>query len=270
MSFDINYNYCAQHDATKTKWKENIKPSEFRVLNNSGFGIFKSVNIFQDNIRKKSHLKKIVSFAIDIDDKTKDWQAKKILHVGIEPSKIIESKRGYHIYWNLRGDCELKNYEFIVGEMLIPIFSADQAAKDVTRVLRLEGFNHCKNGNYLIKKIYESKAQYTESLFFHLLLDYSKKNKVKINTSKILSNNKIVKKLENNISRKTAHEIAMYLGAKKVGENTYLCCCPAHDEKTPSFRIDQKGDKVLFKCFGSANCSQSKIIKKLMELNLWP
>ena len=34
---------------------------------------------------------------------------------------------------------------------------------------------------------------------------------------------------------------------KKAG-NSYTCCCPFHDEKTPSFSVNQK--KQFFNCFG--------------------
>lgn len=68
--------------------------------------------------------------------------------------------------------------------------------------------------------------------------------------------------------RLTAEQIAVALGAKKPsGRGHWQVCCPAHDEKTPSFRISEKGDRVLFKCF--AGCSQESIIRELRSRGLW-
>lgn len=41
--------------------------------------------------------------------------------------------------------------------------------------------------------------------------------------------------------------IGSYVGLKKRGSN-YVCCCPFHQEKTPSFYVS--GSKQMYKCFG--------------------
>lgn len=42
--------------------------------------------------------------------------------------------------------------------------------------------------------------------------------------------------------------ISEYVGLKKAGANEYKCCCPFHQEKTPSFMVNRS--KQIFKCFG--------------------
>ena len=41
--------------------------------------------------------------------------------------------------------------------------------------------------------------------------------------------------------------LSQSLTLKKRGSN-YICCCPFHNEKTPSFSVSQT--KQIYKCFG--------------------
>jgi len=46
---------------------------------------------------------------------------------------------------------------------------------------------------------------------------------------------------------------------KPTGRNTYLACCPAHDDKSPSLSIKEEHDgHILLHCF--AGCSASDIV----------
>ena len=54
--------------------------------------------------------------------------------------------------------------------------------------------------------------------------------------------------------------LSQYLTLKKRGSN-YICCCPFHNEKTPSFSVSQT--KQIYKCFG---CGQSgNVLSFLMD-----
>ena len=65
----------------------------------------------------------------------------------------------------------------------------------------------------------------------------------------------------------TAEQIAHALDAKKIG-GSWTCRCPAHDEKTPSFRISESDTgKILLHCFGG--CSQKSVIEALRSRGLW-
>lgn len=257
-----NLIYCAQHDQTKSDWKENIKLNDIETYNKKKYGIFVTVNSFLGK-RKKDCLDKLLYWAIDIDQRDKEWQAKRILDIGIEPSKIIESSRGYHIYWKINGNTTIANWEFMVGKMLIPLFEADAGAKDVTRVLRLPNCYHWKdiNNPFLIKKIYYSLAKYDETTMFNLLFKKCTEYNIKLKEEIVFKN------IINKTNKITAHELAYALNAKKCGHNSYICLCPIHNETKPSFRITQAGDKVLVKCFGP--CSQQDIISGLIRRNLW-
>ena len=55
---------------------------------------------------------------------------------------------------------------------------------------------------------------------------------------------------------------------KRAGPGKYVACCPAHDEKSPSFSIEDAPDgKILVYCH--AGCSQDAVIDALRFLGLW-
>ena len=59
-------------------------------------------------------------------------------------------------------------------------------------------------------------------------------------------------------------------GLNKVkwhGDYKFLACCPAHDDRNPSFSVSDKNGKILFKCW--AGCSQEEVISALRDLGLW-
>ena len=124
------------------------------------WGIFWTVNQF-DGPRKKENVKKIISWAVDIDEGSKDEQLSRI-HSFIKPSAIIETKKGYHCYYDSI-DGSVKNYEKVVAG-LIHHLHGDKKAADVARILRVPGFCHWKDQNnpFAIKWKYFSDIKYTE------------------------------------------------------------------------------------------------------------
>jgi len=46
---------------------------------------------------------------------------------------------------------------------------------------------------------------------------------------------------------------------KPKGENSWMACCPAHDDKNPSLVITEKDDRVLIHCH-SHHCSAADIV----------
>jgi hypothetical protein len=63
-----------------------------------------------------------------------------------------------------------------------------------------------------------------------------------------------------------AAQLANALNGKRAG-NSWLACCPAHEDHNPSLSIRQEGDRVLLKCH--AHCTQDAIIDALREQGLW-
>lgn len=61
--------------------------------------------------------------------------------------------------------------------------------------------------------------------------------------------------------------IVSELGGEKRGENEFLCKCPAHDDRSPSLKVDLRNGKILFRCY--ADCSQEEVLKALSMRGLW-
>jgi hypothetical protein len=126
------------------------------------WGIFWTVNQFSGP-RKKENCVKILSWAVDLDDGTKPEQLKRIKSIGIDPSAIVETKNGYHVYYDaINGDIE--NYRPLV-ERIVEKIGGDKNAKDVCRILRVPAYVHWKDQNdpFGVKLIYSSNAEYTEN-----------------------------------------------------------------------------------------------------------
>ena len=148
--------------------------SECKSWNEKNYGIFWTMNKFKGN-RIKSNLEKINVWSVDIDDGTKEEQKQKIKS-GLVPSLVIETKRGYQIYFMAK-DAEEKYFKHIMLDRLIPFYNGDKNAADVSRVLRVPTFYHCKDPNdkFLVKKVYErAKSIYTQKIICTFYPDVNK------------------------------------------------------------------------------------------------
>jgi len=67
---------------------------------------------------------------------------------------------------------------------------------------------------------------------------------------------------------RSAKEIAQALGGKRAGRtDSFVCCCPAHEDRSPSLSVADKGGKVLLHCH--ADCEQAAVIAALRDRGLW-
>lgn len=121
---------------------KNVPESELKMWNERGFGIHYTPNDF-DGRRCAANLKHINYWIADIDEGTKQEQMSKIRRLPVFPSKIVETKRGYHCYW-LAKDATKENYKKI-EEGIIRLLGADPQCKDVCHTLRAPGYFHLKD-----------------------------------------------------------------------------------------------------------------------------
>lgn len=192
--------------------------------NAEGFGIFWTVQKFKThNIRRMDHLDKILSWAVDIDIGLKSDQSKLIAKYP-EPSMVVESKRGFHIYYNAV-DAVPDNYKIIQNEYLIPAFGGDDNAKDLSRILRVPNFYHLKNANdpYLVKLVFESKAKYTEDQIkkFFKPKEKNKEYKEKTNLRRILKFQSDQGLFERIWSMDCEYALSVLSGTDAVGGEVY-------------------------------------------------
>ena len=162
---ELTLNLYALHDwDTELKTKFGAFPilePDAAARNNEGYGIYFTPNDFA-GARKKENITQINSWIADIDAGTKPEQMTRIDKLIMRPSMIIESKRGYHLYWQA-ADATLENYR-IVQEGIIEKTGADAAVKDPARLMRTPGYWHKKDKDnpFLIKTIFRSDDKYTE------------------------------------------------------------------------------------------------------------
>lgn len=122
-----------------------IQPSEARSRNERKEGIFFTIQGFKNNRRIMENLTNINAWAIDLDSGTKEEQEKRIKDTPLIPSMVVETKRGFHVYWFAK-NATPENYR-IITDKLVEKFRADKNAKDLCRILRVPGFNHWKDPN---------------------------------------------------------------------------------------------------------------------------
>lgn len=139
--------------------------------NRKGYGIFWVVNDFE-GARKKENLKKINYWFCDIDAGSKEEQKNRIEGLLIPPSFVVETKKGYHCYWAVKGSATLENFERIEEE-LIKLLDGDTHCKDALRLLRCPYYYHMKTPAHpFLVQIVEglgSDKEYTEQQMLNWL-----------------------------------------------------------------------------------------------------
>lgn len=124
--------------------------------NKQGWGIFWTVNRF-NGPRRKENCTEVISWAADLDEGSKVEQLERIRALPLSPSGIVETARGYHVYFDAKPGANPENYRDI-AERVVKALKADTNAKDVCRILRVPGFNHCKSDNPFQVRCIESNA----------------------------------------------------------------------------------------------------------------
>lgn len=134
-----------------------IEERDARKLNDRGYGIFWTVNEFGE-YRRKSHLKQIRAWHVDIDKGDKHTQFERIKASPIYPSRIIESRNGFHVYFN-SDEASTEDYKDIALG-LCQHFNGDPRAAIVTALLRAPGFYHHKEEPFMVREIYTRDVAY--------------------------------------------------------------------------------------------------------------
>ena len=129
------------------------------------WGIFWTVNQF-DGPRKKENLKKILAWTVDIDLGSKNEQ-RELIKRYVTPSAIIETKRGYQLYFDAI-DGTAENYDDIQSRLVLA-YNGDAKARDICRILRVPTYLHWKDPNdpFAIKLVHSTSKQFTEAKMKH-------------------------------------------------------------------------------------------------------
>jgi hypothetical protein len=113
-----------------------------RNMNTDGAGIYMSINETDGNGRCAANVKRVRAVYADLDG------APLAPTLEYHPSLIVESSPGrYHPYW-FTSDTPLNGFAAL-QKNIIRIFKSDPAVHDLSRVLRVPGFYHCKGARFL-------------------------------------------------------------------------------------------------------------------------
>jgi|GEM_PF-2548466 len=126
--------------------------SALEALNQTGAGIFVTVNETDGNGRKAENITNVRALFVDLDGAPlpDSWD--------LEPHIVVESSPlRYHAYW-LVDDCPLNKFTPL-QKALARKFDGDPSVHDLSRVMRLPGFLHQKKDPSLTRIIYESLGQ---------------------------------------------------------------------------------------------------------------
>lgn len=128
--------------------------------NEKGWGIFWTVNEF-NGARKKENCKRVISWAVDIDSGTKEEQWQRIESQLVMPTTVIETARGFHLYFDANEEASPENYRDI-SERLVEAYRGDANAKDVCRILRVPAFCHWKGESPVAIRLVYTRGKFSE------------------------------------------------------------------------------------------------------------
>lgn len=154
-------------------------------LNVEGYESYFTVNGFKDMPdAKKDHCSSLNAFFVDIDGR-KDPKELEAIRSRLEPSFILETKNGYHIYWLLDEPVykdEIfgsETWEDLVlrweriEQSIVTTLKADPVVKDITRILRVPETYYWKKSGEEYKKGVASAPFIIKGIHKNLSANYS-------------------------------------------------------------------------------------------------
>ena len=146
---DIKENDWAKNEDI-TKWNFDSIIPHAHDLNNNRNGVFFVVN---GDSQLSNGVKTARAQFIDFDDFDFTEQINRLNNFTFEPSIIIKTRKSLHCYWLLdKYESDIKRFTPI-QKQLIQYFGSDKRITENNRVMRLYGFNHCKEEPILVKLI---------------------------------------------------------------------------------------------------------------------
>lgn len=193
------YIYALKEDDGKKHAPFFISYSRAREYNAKGYGIFFAVHEMYNDVRCKDNVKKLRAWFVDIDYGEKEDMYNSLMSAPLEPSLIIETKRGYHCYWLADETATVENFQKI-EQMLIDKYGGDNNVKDFARIMRLPTYYHTKDKDdkFKIQIVHFKKKKYSEAKMMLAFSKYEKKQKRRyvnreVNVKEFKSDEDIVK-----------------------------------------------------------------------------
>lgn len=161
-----------QNKEIELRFFDKILPTLQRE-NEAHRGIFYVVNGGGTNDNAVKAKKKARACFIDGDEGTLKEQLQLLADFPLEPSIIIRTRKSLHPYW-ITPDGDIRFFREM-QERLIRHFGSDPVIKNESRVMRLYGFNHCKQDPVEIRLIkFDPQLTYTQKQLHEVLPELPK------------------------------------------------------------------------------------------------
>jgi hypothetical protein len=133
--------------------------ARLKGYNDNGYGVYVTVSQTDGKGRTKDNIVAPRALFLDFDGNEPDPELLALLP---EPSAIVQSKNGKHLYWLLKPEQPLAELEPTLKQ-LIDYMGSDPACKDMGRVLRIPGTIHHKTEPFATSLISLNDKRYTFS-----------------------------------------------------------------------------------------------------------
>lgn len=154
-TFDDNAKRNAKQFARKFDGSLNSISRELFPLNGKGAGVFMVINAGGQSKDEITHVRAVFA---DTDGAPLEPL------LCLKPHLVVESSPGkWHVYWLVNDDLHLDQFK-PVQIAIAKKFGTDPAVNDLSRVMRVPGFYHCKGEPFLVRIIKRAKDLPTYSL----------------------------------------------------------------------------------------------------------
>ena len=261
---------------------------------------------------KDSEINKYNAFFVDFDcpktqngtyatlvevKKFKDEILEKISSFNLMPTFIIDTRNGYHVYWCLEKNSNIKREEWqIIEDYLIKFLDADPKVRNPARNMRVPFtyWNKDKNNRYYVNIHTFNDVRYSTEDFIKTFNVNFSEEKLVIREKKYTNqsvkvdeycneNIEAIKKLDFESMKKilqdtkslklkkeeyTIEELYSKINFKAfigITSKFFHCVLPEHEDSLPSANIYLANNEVqLYKCFGCENVfTLTQIIQRL-------
>ena len=147
---------------------------ELEKHNSLGRGIFFVVN---SGGHTDSSITRINAQFMEMDEGSFEEQLEKIEAFPLQPSMIIKTRKSLHTYYFMDSDAKPEKFKPL-QLALAKHFKADTACSNLSRVMRLPGFNHCKQEPVPVRCIsFHPERRYSQRQLEECLPEIEEKNR---------------------------------------------------------------------------------------------
>jgi len=178
---DHVYRYIDQSGNNRPPVSSKERKDDLNIL---GYEAYFTVNGFKDSIdAKKENCTSINSFFVDIDGRKDPAELEEIKN-RLEPSFILETKNGYHVYWLLdeviyKEEVEPAEWASAVlrwekiEQTIVSSLNADPVVKDITRIMRIPETYYWKKSGDAYKEGVEAAPFFIRGIHKNIGANYS-------------------------------------------------------------------------------------------------